>query len=380
MVKRSYWLKKIQEAWKRKNIVWLSGVRRSGKTFIAQSIEEIEYFDCELKRNRNLIEPDPEAFWKSFGNKRNIVLDEIHRLENPSEALKIAADHFPLLKILATGSSTLSASKKFKDTLTNRKAVIRLTPMIIEDLEDFENLDLEHRFLNGGLPPFFLQKDFPEWDFQEWIDSFWAKDIQELFKVRNKFSFEKFIERLALQSGGMFEANSFTAACEVSRPTVLNYLKILESTFLLTVLKPFSGRKAREIVSAPKVYFFDTGLINYFHGRLSLRADDRGILWEHFVLNQLRAILQDYPINYWRNKSKQEIDFVIKKRGENPIAIETKWDSSNFDPKNLLAFRKLHPEGRNYLISSNIKKPISRKFGNLEVVFCGIKDLDREFF
>ncbi len=96
----------------------------------------------------------PEFFLEGLRGKR-VALDEIHRLERPSELLKIAADHFPEVKIIATGSSSLGASSKFGDTLTGRKTDIRLTPMILADLKDFWNTDLAHRMLHGGLPPFF---------------------------------------------------------------------------------------------------------------------------------------------------------------------------------------------------------------------------------
>ena len=65
------------------------------------------------------------------------MLDEVHRLTNPSELLKIAADHYPTVRVLATGSSTLGASGKFRDTLAGRKVDLRLTPMIVSDLRDF---------------------------------------------------------------------------------------------------------------------------------------------------------------------------------------------------------------------------------------------------
>ena len=84
MVLRKYWLKLLESAWKRKSVVWLSGVRRAGKTFLCRSIPQIEYFDCELPRVRRQME-DPEDFLSKLKNKR-IVLDEIHRLPNPSES------------------------------------------------------------------------------------------------------------------------------------------------------------------------------------------------------------------------------------------------------------------------------------------------------
>ena len=116
-------------------MIWLSGVRRVGKTFLCQSLPQIEYFDCELPRIRRMIE-DPQSFLDSLRGS-TVVLDEVHRLINPSEVLKIAADHYPDTKIIATGSSTLGASTKFRDTLTGRKVEIWLTPMISDDLKDF---------------------------------------------------------------------------------------------------------------------------------------------------------------------------------------------------------------------------------------------------
>ena len=210
MVIRRYWLDQVERAWSRRSVLWLRGVRRTGKTTLAQSLPEVEYFDCELPRVRRAME-DPEAFLRGLSGKR-IVLDEVHRLPNPSELLKIAADHFPGVRVLATGSSTLGASSRFRDTLAGRKTELWLTPMIEADLEDFGDPDLPHRLLHGGLPPFFLSPDLPERDFQEWMDAYWAKDIQELFRLERRASFQRFVELLLAQSGGIFEATKFAAS------------------------------------------------------------------------------------------------------------------------------------------------------------------------
>src|SRR4030066_725218 len=111
---RHFWLSLIECSWERKSVLWLAGVRRAGKTFLCRSLPDVQYFDCELPRTRRLME-DPEQFLETWRGRR-LVLDEIHRLPNPSELLKIAADHFPDTKIIATGSSSLGASSKFKDT------------------------------------------------------------------------------------------------------------------------------------------------------------------------------------------------------------------------------------------------------------------------
>jgi len=225
LIKRPFWEQLIEKSWEQRTVIWLMGVRRVGKTRLCQSLQNIEYFDCEFPHVRQLLE-DPVAFLTSKKGKR-LVLDEIHRLDNPSEILKIAADHYPEVFIIATGSSTLGASAKFKDTLTGRKKEVWLTPLLLSEISDFGNENIRHRLLFGGLPPFFTSEHFPENEFNEWSNAYWAKDIQDMFSVGKRYSFQKFTELLLAQSSGQFEASAFAAPCEVTRQTISNYLAIL---------------------------------------------------------------------------------------------------------------------------------------------------------
>jgi len=367
MVKRRFWLSLIERSWREKSIVWLAGVRRAGKTCLCQSLPNVEYFDCELPRARRMME-DPQGFLDSLGKKR-VVLDEVHRLGNPSELLKIAADHYPGIHVLATGSSTLGASSKFRDTLAGRKCDIWLTPMCMADLQDFKRADLRHRFLHGGLPPFFLAARLPERDFQEWLDAYWAKDIQELFRLERRSSFQKFAELLLAQSGGIFEATKFAAPCEVSRPTIVNYLKVLEATFVAHVIRPFSTHRPTEIVSAPRVYAFDTGFFCYYRGWHELRGEDLGTLWEHFVLNEVMAASQSRQVSYWRDKRGHEVDFIWAPRGDKPLAVECKWSADEFDAAGMTAFRQQYPHGENVVAAQDVERSYVRGYGNLDVHF-----------
>lgn len=372
MVQRRFWAERIEKAWKRRSVVWLSGVRRAGKTFLSQSLRDIEYFDCELPRVRRMMD-DPEGFLEGVRDRR-IVLDEIHRLGNPSEILKIAADHYPKTKILATGSSTLGASKKFRDTLSGRKEEIWLTPMVAADLEDFRRLDLRYRLLRGGLPPFFLAKELPDRDFQEWMDAYWSKDVEELFRLERRHSFQRFTELLMAQSGGIFEATRFARPCEVSRATISNYLAVLEATFVAHIVRPFSSHRSAEIVSAPKVYGFDTGFVCYHRGWHTLRNEDLGLLWEHFVLNEMHAHLQSRDIRYWRDKRGHEVDFVLPRRAWQPLAIECKWSTSDFDSTNLKAFRLRYPQGKNLVVAHDVKRSFVQKYNGFTVTFVNLPE------
>jgi uncharacterized protein len=380
LIQRPFWQDLIEEAWKQKSIVWLMGVRRIGKTSLCQSLANVTYFDCELPRVRQLLD-DPQGFLEGQRNKR-LVLDEIHRLENPSELLKIAADHYPDIKIIATGSSTLGTSKKFRDTLTGRKREIWLTPLLLQELEVFGNTDINHRFLFGGLPSFFTQQQLPETDFQEWIDAYWAKDIQEIFSVAKRQPFQKCAELLLAQSGGICEATKLSKFCEVSRPTVLHYLTVLEETFVVHIIRPYSSHKQTEIVKAPKIYGFDTGFVLHAQGKTELRKEDRGLMWELCVLNELNGQLQTRAINYWRDKQGHEIDFVLSGRTKgSPIALECKFslaqDSSAITKlvENFEAFRRHYPGEYNFVVASTIDMPFKRSYNGIPIHFIHPREL-----
>ena len=351
MFDRPLWRDRIEDAWARRSLVWLVGVRRSGKTVLCRTLPSVEYLDCELPSVRRSLE-DPEGFLGSMRGKR-IALDEVHRLPDPSELLKIATDHFPEVKIIATGSSTLEATAKFRDQLTGRKEEVWLTPMVELDRATAGGT-LEHRLGEGGLPDPYLN-GIDERMVQEWLDSYWARDVQELFRLERRASFARFLELVLIRSGGIFEASTFAADSEVSRPTIMSYLTTLEITKLATVVRPYSTRRSTEITKAPKVYGFDTGFVRVMAGWDALRREDLGRLWEHYVLNELQGRVPTAPIRYWRSTKHQEVDFVIARGERPPLAIECKWSADGReDLAGLKAFRRAYPKGESLVVASNI--------------------------
>lgn len=373
MVNRQYWLDRIVEAWQERPVLWLTGVRRVGKTTLCSSLADVAYYDCELPRVRRQIEEDPEGFLAQSGASR-LIFDEVHRIDKPSELLKIAADHFPNLRVLATGSSTLGASHRFSDTLTGRKRQLHLLPVLYRELEAF-GADLQTRMFHGGLPENLMAAAFPEKDFVEWMDAFWARDIQELFRLEKRAVFMRLLELLLTQSGQLCELNSMTSACGASRQTLANYLNVLEATGAVTVLRPFSSNPQKEIVSMPKVYGFDTGFVCHARGWRELRHEDLGFLWEHLVLDELRAQFDSDAIFYWRDKQKREIDFVLARRGQDPVAIECKWKLKSAKRSHFNAFQALYPKSRQILITSDGGEPfVNQKQNRIETGLMNLKE------
>ncbi len=279
-----------------------------------------------------------------------MVFDEVHQLRDPARLLKIGADGFPKLKILATASSTLAASRKFRDTLAGRKRAVHLLPVSWDELPAF-GMTLPQRLFHGGLPAALLAP------------------------AKRPAFFNALLEYLLRQSGGQFEVTRTASALGITRPTVESHVSALEITHAVTLVRPFHGGSQNEIVKQPKVYAFDTGFVSFARGWDPLRSDDCGILWEHLVLEHLQAHDPDTPVRYWRDKAGREVDFVLPRRRDEVDAIECKWDPGAFDSTALQLFRSHYPKGRNFLVTPSGEPGYDKRFGKLKVRVCTPSEL-----
>lgn len=375
MKERPSWVRRIEQAWQKRPIIWLSGVRRVGKTTLARMLPDTVYLNCDLPSVVRRLQ-DPESFYDSLPKNTRVIFDEVHRLDDPSRILKIAADEYPYLKILATGSSTLAATKKFRDSLTGRKKVLYLPPVLWNECPGvFEIKDLDRRLLRGGLPEPLLSPTKDTDFFSEWMDSFYARDIQELFGIRNRTGFMKLLHLLLRQSGGLADYTHLARLSDLSRITVKAHVEAMSIAHAIFLLPPFHGGGRREIVRRPKIYAFDTGFVTFVAGWDNIREEDRGLLWEHAVLDTLRMDIEEKNLYYWRDKSGREMDFVIKGKDHSADAIECKINPDGFSSGNLVLFRSLYPEGNNYVVCPAIKIPYRRKHGTLVVQYCSTTNL-----
>lgn len=373
-VPRPFWRARLDEAWAKAPIVWLAGVRRVGKTTLSRSLPDAIHLNCDLPSVAERL-AEPERFFRT-ANRGTVVLDEIHQLADPSRLLKIAADEFPRLRILATGSSTLAATGKFRDALTGRKRVVHLVPVLTGELEAFGIADLGRRLLHGGLPSALLHPSHQPDFYGEWLDSYFARDVQELFSVSKRTAFLALVHSILRQSGGLIDVSKLAAGAGLSRPTVMSYLEVLEVTQVATSLRPYHGGAPSELTHQPKVYGFDTGFVAFCRGWNELRSSDCGLLWEHLVLETLQAqvLPRGRRVHYWRDKQQREVDFIVPAGRDAAHAIECRWSVSGFETRGLLAFRALHPRGRNFLVVPG-EATRSRAFGGLSVTITSVEEL-----
>lgn len=367
MINRTFWLKKLNDGWGKRSLIWLSGVRRSGKTTLCRMLPGAVYLNCDLPSVvQQLV--NPEYLFNNLSHGTTVIFDEIQRLPHPSEVLKIGTDEFPHLKILATGSSTLEATKKFRDSLTGRKIHIPLPPVLwSECLDDFDIPDLDKRLFKGGLPEFLLSDTKVGELYSEWIDSYYARDIQELFNVRNRTGFLKLMQLMFVRSGGILEITSLAKESGLSRPTVMAHVEAMTIAHTISLIQPFFGGGKKEIVKRPKLYAFDTGFVSHVRGWNEIRETDRGLLWEHLVLDMLHVGFGS--VFYWTDKYGNEIDFVFKGTGKEVHTVECKINPDKYSPTAIKKFREYYPEGRNFCYSPHIKNQYMLSFGNITVSF-----------
>jgi predicted AAA+ superfamily ATPase len=141
----------------------------------------------------------------------------------------------------------------------------------------------------------------------------------------------------------------------------------MEISHAILRIPPYHGGGLREIVRRPRVFAFDTGLVAHIRGWETIREDDRGLLWENLVLDELRALTPHGTIHYWRDKSQREIDFIVAHANGSADAIEAKINPDALDPDAIKKFRTLHPRGTNYLICPFVREPYSLKICGLTV-------------
>ena len=347
------------------------GSRQTGKTTLLKMLlEKIPspkrgfYLDLEEPKNLEIVAGGPENLIKYLSalgadlNVRNFVfLDEIHYMENPSKFVKLIVDHYSdKLKIICTGSSALGIKVKFHDALVGRKLIFTLHPLNFREFlifkekknladnlpkQPFEQKDDVTRFFQeeylryfneflifGGYPRVALENSLEKKErlLGEIVGSYIYKDIRSLFRIVDIVKFNNLTRILASQIGSLVNISELAETVGISRPTISNYLVILENSFLISILPPYSQNLRVEVRKASKIYWLDNGLRNYLVGDLSVSTSrtDYGALLENAVFAGLTKNKTEMErLFYWRTKDKTEVDFVYKS-GEKLIPIEIK--------------------------------------------------------
>jgi len=347
--------------------VIIYGARQVGKTTLIKSIQKKDYqnslfINCDEPDYRAILTDISSTELKEIIGSKNVVfIDEAQRVKNIGLTLKLFVDNFPEKQVIATGSSSLDLSDEIVEPLTGRKYEFQLFPFALSELEEkYSFLEiqriLENRIIMGMYPEIVKKSDEAEILLKSLASSYLYKDVLQYQDIRKPELLEKLLTALALQIGSEVSYNELANLLGVSKQTVANYIQLLEKSFVIFHLSPFSRNLRNELTKLRKIYFYDTGIrnavINNFNP-MEMRQDV-GQLWENFMISERlkQNAITGRQVNtyFWRTHQQQEIDYLEDAKGKLK-GFEFKWKTGKYRiPK---IFLKTYPGSEVQLISKN---------------------------
>jgi uncharacterized protein len=382
---------KIEEFLYTDDVIVLHGARQVGKTCILRYIQEslkekglqTYYIDLEDSRYVKILDQGVSEFIKHLNeegftnptdmNERKlyVFIDEIQYLENPSSFLKLTADHHSSIKLIVSGSSSFNIKKKFKNSLVGRTVNFEIMPLSFDEYLLFKGVHFEKENIrtekktteiishfksyicHGGYPRIALTSDLnlKEKYLQQIIDTYIKKDISDLASIRNTNKFNLLVETLAAQSGQILNVTELSNTCGISKVTIENYLFVLEETYIIKLIRPYSNNIRSELFKTPKIFFYDSGLMQMLWLK-KLQSETIGNAFETCVFSELAKKHGRDNIYYWRTKDKREIDFILKYDG-NILPIEVKLNFNQYRPNTVKFFSEKYNIDKYKVIALN---------------------------
>ncbi len=375
---RRFAMHRLEEATRDTPVVLIHGPRQCGKTTLARTFGDersYEYVTFDDTVQLDGANSDPEGFIRSLSG--HVILDEIQRAPGLFLPLKAAVDRDRLPgRFILTGSTNVLLLPRLADSLVGRVEVLRLHPLSQEELaakeSDFlgtlfaasfksrtiphSGLDLADRIVNGGYPEVqFRESPFRKasW-YREYIDTIAQRDVSDLARIASLDSLPRLLRLAAAQTSRLVNIADFASAFQLSRPTIRDYVQLLERVFLIEQLPPWSSNRISRLIKSSKLHITDTGLAAALLGADAdtLRKDRvlLGQLLETFVLQELRRQASrgdgDVSFYHFRTKDGVEVDLVLEAVGSNIAGIEIKASASvtKSDFRGLTKLRDAHSD------------------------------------
>lgn len=352
----------------RKAIIIL-GPRQVGKTTLIKKIAQ-EVHENFIYVNGD--DPEMRSLWRDasqnrirmlVGGVKMILFDEAQKIENIGNTLKMIVDSESKIQVIVSGSSSLDIANQLNEPLTGRKWEYNLFPIswgeyvqttsVIDGIQNLESM-----LIYGMYPDVLTHPSDQKELLSNLAGSYLFKDILELSSIRRPELLVKILRALSWQVGSEVSFNELAATVEADKATVKAYVDLLERSFVVFQLSPFSRNQRNEINKSRKIYFYDNGIRNALIGNYSPLSgrNDIGQLWENFVISEMvkkHAYTSFYGnIYFWRTTQQAEIDLVIEEDGK-LIPVEIMWN-----PKARVRFPRAfmnayHPEKKMVINKDN---------------------------
>ncbi len=313
------------------------GPRQCGKStlakYLVKKIPGSIYLDLEDPDDISKLE-QPTLYLNQY-NDRLICFDEIQRKPEIFSILRSVIDktnrnsHFLIL-----GSASPDLLKQSNETLAGRIIYQELAPFSLAEINQSQAKEtFEKYWIRGGFPRSYLAEDNDisnKWR-RSFIKTFLERDIPNMGIYYPPPTMERLWQMLAHIQGQVLNLSQLGNSLGISHTMVRNYLEVLQQTFMIRILNPYSGNLKKRLIKSPKVYIRDTGI---FHTLLDINNIDNlfgnpaaGASWETIVIENILNVSEEFKASFLRTSNGMEIDLILEK-GLKKYAIECKFSSA----------------------------------------------------
>jgi predicted AAA+ superfamily ATPase len=341
-------------------VVLINGARQTGKTTLVQSanpaISDRQYLTFDDPSILAAAKGDPRGFVAGLATP--VTLDEVQHVPEIFPAIKITVDRKREPgKFLLTGSANVLLLPKLSESLAGRMEVLTLWPFSQGEIAGIREQFLDTLFsrqpiwrtgksgasersrlfetiMAGGYPPLVGRQQVGRrkaW-FQSYLMTILQRDVRDLANIADLTAVPQLLSVVASRAGGLLNFADLSRTLSLPQTTLKRYFALLEATFLVQLLRPWSINTGQRVIRTPKVYVNDTGLLSHLIGltpeRLKFDAGLAGAALENFVVMELRKqsswSLVQPQLYYWRTASGQEVDIVLEDSAGHLVGIEVK--------------------------------------------------------
>ncbi len=302
--------------------VVISGPRQSGKTTLLKNfVKKATFITLDDPNFRALLSENPVDYLDSL--KKPVVIDEIQYMPGLTRSIKILIDRDRTPgNWFISGSQQFSVMKSISESLAGRAAILSLPTFTYSE-----------RKVQRDLGPYLLESSYPEpllhkkinqdlW-YSSYLQTYLERDVRAMMNVANLHDFEQFIRLLASRAATQLNYSSLSNDLGISVPTVKRWISILEASYIIYLLPPFYKNYGKRLIRSPKLYFLDTGLVDYLIGikdeSFLLSGPMAGAIFENAVISEI--VKKEYArgikpeLYYWRSQSGKKIDLLMPARG-----------------------------------------------------------------
>ena len=346
----------VLEVSKEYPVVLVTGPRQVGKTTMLQKLMEKtnrSYISLDDLNDRNLAKTDPELFLQL--HKPPILIDEVQYAPELFTYIKIHVDkNGNPGDFWLTGSQIFKLMRGVQESLAGRVALLSLsslsqaeinggnsTPFILDtdllltrkkERKEADTTDIFKRIFAGSMPAIISRKNTNSQIFySSYLNTYIERDVKELVDNIDSLKFFRFITSVAARCGQLLNVADIARDADINQKQAKNWLGLLESLGIIFYLHPFSNNLLKRLVKAPKLYFYDTGLICYLTKWSSAETLESGAMngavLENYVVSEIiKTFLNSGKepfVYYYRDKDAKEIDLILEHDGViNPIEIK----------------------------------------------------------